>query len=475
MPINRRDFLYASGACAGLAVAPGIGSAATVSTSTNVSSLYRSPNEQLGIGYIGTGIRFHTSLGNAGTNYGPGIAVADVDFLQAGKAVQRLTERHREKKYPIAIQAHEDYRKVLDNKEIDVVFIASPDHWHTKHVIEAMRAEKDVYCEKPLTLTIAEGQLIEKVQAETKRIVQVGTQQRTEFGQRFSKAAAIVRDGRVGKVKLVTICVGGSRTCKPLPIVEPPKSLNWDMWLGQAPMTDYRCEPNVTDIEGWGAGHPFGRTHRYYRWFYEYSGGKLTDWGAHHVDIAMIAVNKMGDDIGNIEINPLEVSHPVNFEKGMPTKDDQFNCATAFKVELKFDDGLVMHIRHEAQADKGFQNGIMFEGDKGKMLVNRGKLVGRPVEDLKSNPLPSDAIEKLYGQPMPKSHADNFIECVKSRKTPISDLKTHNRMLDICHAVNISMRLNRKLTYDPKNRKFIGDEIANSFVSREQRKGFELS
>ena len=474
MSINRRDFLYTSGACAGLAVAPRIGLAAA-ETSTAASALYRSPNEQPGIGFIGAGIRFHSALAAAGTDYGPGIAVADVDLLQAGRALQRLTDRHRDKKYPIAIKAHEDYRRILDNKEIDLVFIGSPDHWHAKHIIEAMRADKDVYCEKPLTLTIAEGELIEKVQAETKRIVQVGTQQRTEFGQRFSRAAAMVRDGRVGKVELVTICIGGSRTCEPIPIVKPPKGLNWDLWLGQAPMTDYRARAEIDATEGWGAGHPISRTHRYYRWFYEYSGGKLTDWGAHHVDIAMLALDKLGDDIGNIEINPLQVSHPVKFEKGMPTKDDQFNCATAFKVEVKFADGQTMHIRHEAQADKGFDNGIMFEGDKGKMLVNRGKLVGRPVEDLEKNPLPADALDKLYGQPMPKSHADNFIECVKSRKTPISDLKTHNRMLDVCHAVNIAMRLDRKLTYDPKNRKFVGDDIANSFVSREQRKGFELT
>lgn len=471
--LNRRGFIKASAVssvAASISVSPiaSFGATAAVAT-TN----YRSPNEQAGIGYIGTGIRYN-SLHVSGIEYGPGIALADADFLQAGRGLQKLMDRHRTKKYPITIGAYEDYRRVLDNKDVDIVVIATPDHWHTRHVIDSMRAGKDVYCEKPLTLTIAEGALIEKVQKETGRVIQIGTQQRTEFGGKFAKAAAMVRDGRVGDMKLVTICIGGAKSCDPLPKVDVPKNLNWDLWLGQAPMTDYRESVEYGHTGGWGAGHKISRTHRYYRWFYEYSGGKLTDWGAHHVDIAMLALDKLRDDIGNIEINPIEVKHPMEFEKGMPTKDDQFNCANEFKVELKFADGLTMHVRHEAP-DKGLTNGIMFEGSKGRFVVNRGKLVGKPVDLLKENPLSEDAMNKVYGQPMPKSHMDNFMECVKSRKTPISDLQSHNCMLNVCHAINIAMRLNRKLTYDPKARQFVGDDLANTFVSREQRKGYELS
>ena len=363
---------------------------------------------------------------------------------------------------------------MLDRKDVDAVIIGTTDHWHTKIAIDAMKAGKDVYCEKPLTLTIREGEQIEKVQKETGAVFQVGTQQRTEYGQRFARAVAMAHDGRAGKIKRVTAAINGSRTCDPLPVAPVPRQLNWDMWLGQAPMTDYRQTDKVADTTGWGAGFPFGRTHRYYRWFYEYSGGKLTDWGAHHVDIAMWSMDKLKGNAGVITLTPSGVEHPVPFKNGMPQEDDRFNCATKFKVEIVFDDGMILHVRDNAN-DLGFGRGVMIEGDKGRYLVNRAKLVGKPVEDMKDNPLPGDALEKLYGCPVPGSHMRNFMECIKSRKTPISDVVTHNRMLDVCHAVNIAMRLNRPLKYDTAKRQFVGDAEANNFVSREQRKGYEIT
>lgn len=467
MPFTRRTFLASTGAAMAA-------SASGFLTQSSASAQSDSPNEQPTIGYIGTGIRYHTALGTGGMNFGPCTKIADVDGAQAGRAWQKAMDIHREKGRPINITTHEDYRHVLDDKTIDVVIIASPDHWHTKHVIEAMRAGKDVYCEKPLTLTIAEGTMIEDVIKETGRIVQVGTQQRTEFDSRFVKAAAMARDYRVGKLKKVTVCIGGSREAVPLPKVDPPVSLNWEKWQGQCELTDYRSLSEITDVSGWGAGHPFSRAHRYYRWFYEYSGGKLTDWGAHHVDIAMLALDKLGDDIGNVTIDPMEVVHPVDFKDGMPQQDDRFNCATKFKVKVTFADGVEMHVQDNAK-DLGFDNGIMFHGDQGRYLVNRGKLVGKPVEDLGSKPLPGDPFEMLYGRAKPESHMAMFMECVKTRKQPISDVKSHNAMLNVCHAINIAMRLGRELTYDPKARDFVGDEQASGFVSREQRKGYEIS
>ena len=466
--VSRRKFLGATAATTLLA-------AVDPWTNAHCAEGYKSPNDQPVIGFIGCGIRFHSSLGPGGTNFGPCAAVADVDMVQAGRAVQKLFDRHREKNHPLAIDVHEDYRHVLDNKDIDIVFIATPDHWHAKPLIEAMKADKDVYCEKPLTLTIEEGRQIEQVMEETGRIVQVGTQQRTEFNNMFANAAAIARDGRAGKIKTVTTCIGGSRTCDPLPVAEPPISLNWDRWLGQSPMVDYRSHSEVVDTKGWGAGHPLSRAHRYYRWFYEYSGGKLTDWGAHHVDIAMLGLDKLRADIGNVVIDPVSVVHPVEFdENGMPTSDDRFNCATEFTVKVIFEDGVELHVRHNAEEELGFENGIMFHGDKGRFLVTRGKLVGKPVEDLADNPLPTNAHLDLYGQNMPNSHIENFIECVNAGIQPISDVKSHNFMLNICHAINIAMRLNRKLVFDPANRQFVDDDQANSFVSREQRKGYEI-
>ncbi|MFK8113149.1 MAG: Gfo/Idh/MocA family protein [Rubripirellula sp.] len=469
MTFNRRAFIASTGAT--MAAASGFfGHSALAAEGDDKET---AKNDEPTIGYIGTGIRFHTALGGNGTKFGPCAKIADVDSVQAGRALQKVMDFHRDKGRPINTTVHEDYRHVLDDKNIDAVIIASPDHWHTKQVVEALAAGKDVYCEKPLTLTIEEGNQIEAAIKKSKGIVQVGTQQRTEFDSRFVKAAAMARDNRVGELKKVTVCIGGSREAVTLPKADPPKSLNWEKWLGQCPVVDYRSAPDIADTEGWGAGHPFSRAHRYYRWFYEYSGGKLTDWGAHHVDIAMLAMNKLGDDVGNITIEPISVEHPVPFKDGMPTQDDKFNAAIKFNVRVAFADGIEMFVRDNAQ-ELGFDNGIMFEGSDGRFLVNRGKLVGKPVEALKEKPLPGDAFEIVHGVPKPASHMANFIESVKTRKQPISDVPSHNAMLNVCHAINIAMRLNRTLTYDPKARNFVDDKQANSFVSRKQRKGYEI-
>ena len=467
MSINRRNFLQAAAGTASLALANSNVQAASFLKRRGV-------NEELGIGYIGTGIRFHSRLWQAMKN-GPGIAVADVDMVQLGRGLQVILEQQRKMKRSLIVKNHENYQQVLDNKDVDVVFIGSPDHWHTKQAIDAMKAGKDVYCEKPVTLTIREGEQLEQVMEQTGRIVQVGTQQRTEYGQRFAKGAAIARAGRLGKLNKVTCAIGGSRTCDPLPAVAAPKQINWDLWQGQAAEQKYRAAPQIVDVKGWGAGYPLSRTHRYYRWWYEYSGGKLTDWGAHHLDIALIGMDKLRSDIGKIKLDVELAEHGVELDaNGMPTSDDRFNCATKFKVKLTFADGVVMYVVDSAMDDLGFSNGIMFEGQDGRMLVNRGKLVGAAVDQLKEKPLDDDWYFQLFQQPAPENHVDHFFDCVKKRQAPISDLKSHNLMLNICHAINIALRLNKSIEYDPATRQF-NDEAANSFVSREQRKGFEIT
>ena len=470
---NRRNFLKT--ASVGCAAAWGL------RPRESFGSRFQSANERPVVGFVGAGIRFHSYLGPQALKYGPCAGIADVDAMQLGRAYQVAVDAHRESKQPINIGAYEDYRRLLDRQDVDVIVCGTVDHWHTKVVCEAMLAGKDVYCEKPLTLTIHEGQQIAETMERTGRVVQVGTQQRTEFDQRFVTAVAMMRDNRVGDPRLTTVCIGGSRECDPLPLCDPPKTLNWDLWQGQTPVVPYRAASDIVDVAGWGAGFPFGRTHRYYRWFYEYSGGKLTDWGAHHVDVAMWALNKLGSDIGPIKITPLEVTHPVELKDGYPVSDDRFNCATKFNVRCEFADGTEMHVRDEAP-DKGFVNGIMFEGAKGRFLVNRGKLVGRPVEELDDQPLPEDAIANLFADPQTARHAEfgkggfhmrNFMECVKSRRVPASDVVSHNRMLNVCHAINTAMRLERPVTYDPSTETFGDDQGANSFLKREQRKGYE--
>ncbi len=468
---SRRGFMKASAASA----AGGYLMANTM-TANAMAPGYRSANEQPVVGFVGTGIRYHTYLGKAALKHGPCAALSDVDSMQAGRALQVVMDAHREAGHPLDTRVHEDYRKVLDRKDIDAIVIGTVDHWHSKIAIDAMRAGKDVYCEKPLTLTIREGQQILKVLEETNRVFQVGTQQRCEFNKYFVNAAAMMREGRIGKTKQVTVALGPSRNCDPLPAVDAPKHLNWDLWQGQCEVKQYREAPTMTDVTGWGAGHNFGRAHRYYRWFYEYSGGKMTDWGAHHIDIALWALDKLGNDAGKITINPVSSFHPVPLdEKGMPTNDERFNTAVNFQVDLTFDDGMKMRVCDVAK-DKGFGNGIMFEGEKGRYLVNRGKLVGKPAEELKKKPLDDATIDGLYasGKRPGDSNMGCFFDCIKSRETPSSDVKSHHKAMNVCHAINVALRLDREVVYDTKAEDFGDDALANSFIERQQRKGFEI-
>ncbi|MCA9270657.1 MAG: Gfo/Idh/MocA family oxidoreductase, partial [Planctomycetales bacterium] len=262
-------------------------------------------NDRPIMGCIGVGSRWH-AVGPNAMQFFDCVAVCDVDANHAQQAAG-IVEKRQGKKPEI----HEDYRKILDDKQIDVVTIVTPDHWHSKLAIEAMKAGKDVYCEKPLTLTIDEGKKICQVQKETGRVFQVGTQQRSEMGLMFLKAVALCHAGRLGDIKKVHVAIGGSPTSGSIPKADVPTGLNWEKWLGQAPLVDYRYKP------GRGAGN--SRCHYEFRWWYEYSGGKLTDWGAHHVDIAQWGIKQNGEGEGPVSIEPIEVKHPVEFKDGYPT------------------------------------------------------------------------------------------------------------------------------------------------------------
>ncbi|MEW4530922.1 Gfo/Idh/MocA family oxidoreductase [Maioricimonas sp. JC845] len=387
-------------------------------------------------------------------------ALADVDANVLAQNVDRVEKKQGKKP-----DAYKDYRKVLERDDIDAVMIATPDHWHTKIAVEAMRAGKDVYCEKPLTLTIDEGKLIEKVVKETGRVFQVGTMQRTESGQRFLQAIALIRDGRIGKVRKVTCGINGMSASPVIPEAPVPEGLDWNFWLGPAPEVAYRALPEMR--KGYGGGVPlYSNCHYSFRNWHEYSGGKLTDWGAHHVDIACWALG--ATDTGPSQVTPVEYTLPVEYRDGFPVVDDQYNAATKFRIRVDMPNDVEMIITSEGD------NGILFEGTKGRFFVNRGKIVGKPVEDLEDNPLPEGAIEDVYGGPVSANHTANFIEGMRSRKQPISDVWSHNRMLEICHLSNIAMRLGRALKWDPVKREIVGDPQANSFLSRENRKGFEI-
>jgi len=404
----------------------------------------QTPNARPRVGCIGMG-GMGKGDARAAKRYGDIVAVCDVDRdraaaaaadpgLGAGKA-----------------DVYEDYRKLLERQDVDLVTISTPDHWHTRQLLDALRARKDVYCQKPLTLTIEEGAQIAKAVKETGRVVQVGTQQRSENRNMFLTAVAMVREGRIGKVKRVTCAIGGAPTGGPFPVAEVPPGLNWDLWLGQCPLVEYRKE----------------RCHYTFRWWYEYSGGKLTDWGAHHVDIAQWALGMEGS--GPSLVEPLAVKHPVEFREGHPVAPDRFNTALSFQVRCLFAGGVEMLIRDDTE------NGITFEGEKGTFFVSRSKLTGEPVEALKENPIPESVLVALRNGKRLDGHMGNFIECVKDRGKPVSDVFTHHRAMTTCHLANIALRLGRKVEWDPAAERIVGDAAADQWRAREARKGWETN
>ena len=455
---SRRGFLKQA-SLAGLATA----AAPYWFAPSSFAAPFRSPNDRPILGCIGTGDRWN-GVGPNAMHFADCAAVCDVDKAHVEKGKAKALEMQSKPGAERTVDMYEDYRKILDRPDIDVVTIVTPDHWHTKIAIEAMKAGKDVYCEKPLTLTSDEGKQIRKVLDETGRVFQVGTQQRSEMDLKFLHAVALVREGRIGELKTVTVAIGGGPSSGSIPVVDVPAGLNWDMWLGQAPMTEYRFKDT-------GSKYGNSRCHYEFRWWYEYSGGKMTDWGAHHVDIAAWAFNL--ENTGPVKVEPVMAKHPVPFENGRPTDPTQYNAATEFHVTATFKNNAVLHIRNDAK-DLGFDNGLMLEGTDGRIFVNRGKLTGAAVDSMKDNPLKEETLKTLYKGKQPGDHMKNFFECIVDRTQPISDVHSHHRAMTVCHLANIAIRLDRTLNWDPDTEQIVGDADAAKWQAREQRKGYEI-
>jgi len=447
---SRRDFLKTTAAAAAAGSVP-----FWFATGADQARAFASPSERPVVGCIGTGSQWQGYDGPRALQFFDCVAVCDVDTLHAGKAHELVKKQQGKKGKGVKVDVGGDYRRVLDRKDVDVVTVVTPDHWHTKIAIEAMQAGKDVYCEKPLTLTIDEGKQIIKVLEETKRVFQVGTQQRSEMRLNFLNAVAMVRDGRIGQVKRAICDIGSEKPGGPFKKIPAPPNLNWERWLGQAPLVDYIPE----------------RCHYQFRWWYEYSGGKLTDWGAHHVDIAQWAIGM--DHSGPTTVEPAHFKFPVPFKNGYPTVDDAYNTPVEFTVRCLFPNGVeILIVDHSPD-----NNGVLFEGTKGKFHVGRSSksFYGKPVDELKTRPLPAGLITQLYKGKKPGRHMGNFAECVKTREQPVSDVYTHHRAITTCHLANIAMRLGRSITWDPEAQQIVGDKEAQKWQSREQRKGYEIN
>lgn len=429
--ISRRSFLASAAAAAAATGIPEwfAADAAAAALERRTRRRRIGPNDQINVGVIGPGGSkggyrqgLHDTRAIASKPGVRVVAACDVDevhLFEASKTFGTDCKRYR------------DFRDLLARSDIDAVVIGTPDHWHAYMCIAAMKAGKDVYCEKPLTLTIDEGKKIVKAWRETGAVFQTGSQQRSD--DRFRLACELVRNGRIGQIKRVEAHLPGGPTGGPFEPKPIPSDLDWHMWLGPALQTEYVPE----------------RTHGTFRWWLEYSGGMMTDWGAHHNDIAQWA-------LGMDRSGPVKT---VAFGEGPKICHNCYNTFPAFKVYHTYANGIPLTTTNEGE------NGVHFEGEKGWIFVSRGKIAASD-QKLLDEPLPADAL-RLYDS---GDHAGNFVECIRTRKQPICDAEIGHRSVSVCHLGNISLRLGgRELHWDPKKEFFIGDEEANALLKSPTR------
>ena len=428
VPLSRRQFLKATAAT--FVFAPVV-----IPSSARGADGSTAPSERVTIGFIGTGKMAHdyhlSTL--SGFKDVQCVAVCDVDTTRREHAKKYIGDRYAKDGRGIkGIDAGNDFREIIRRKDIDAVVIATPDHWHAIPAIEACQAGKDVYCEKPLTLTIREAQRCLEAARKYRRVFQTGSQQRSSVFGQFRLACELIRSGRIGKVKTVHVGVGGPSKWCDLPEEPLEAGLDWERWLGQAPMRPYN---SVLSPRGMHNHFPNWRGYR------EYSGGSLTDMGAHHFDVAQWALGM--DASGPVEIIP---------------PDDP-----------KADTGVKFVYANGVEMFHGGPSGCTFEGTEGKLYIDRGRLTSEP-ESIAKEPLVDKDVH-LFKSP---GHHRNWLDCIRSRERPVADVEVGARSVTVCHLANLAYWNRRKLRWDPKNWTFIGDKEANTWRDRARRAPWQL-
>ena len=352
--------------------------------------------------------------------------------------------------FPGRCRVCNDYRELLADPTIDAVTIGTPDHWHVKIAVEALKAGKHVYVEKPLSLTMDETRKIVQAAKETGKVVQVGSQQRTE-NETFLKAAAICRSGRLGaKLSVTCSCPSNESVGKkgvfenrtpfePAPI---PKGLDWNLWLGQAPFEQYFLE----------------RCFYNFRWWKDYSGGEITNWGGHNVDFAVWALNTVDDA-------PVEISGTGQFP-GIP---GWYDTAEKFDVDFKYASGRTLKLCSGI-------NETIISGERGRIRVNRGRLTGKPVEQLtaKDETELAEVMDSLMKGKKSGDHMRNFFESIKDGTLPVSDVFSTASGINMCHMANICLLTGRTLRWNQGKYEFENDPEATAMIARKPREGFEI-
>jgi predicted dehydrogenase len=386
------------------------------------------------------------------------VAVCDVDRRHVERAKAVLKSKHG-----FDCETYSDFRQLNDRKDLSAVLVATPDHWHAQVAIDAMRKGKDVYCEKPLTLTVEEALAVQKVAKETGRVLQTGSQQRTEMLDpstkipRFRLAVELVRNGRIGKVQRIECRIGSNPVSGVIPEAPVPEGLDWDFWLGPTPKVPYRVSADGKDTN----------CHYQFRWWYDYSGGKMTDWGAHHLDVAQWALDMDGS--GPVAVEAIG-------KKPQHTRDG-YNCHEDFDVTYTYANGATVNAvsknthRDARFAHRRFDNGVIILGEGDKWIfVSRGTIEASD-KKLIDEPLPPDAVQVYPTRPT--NHVQNFIDCVKSREKPICNVEVGASSVIVCHIGAIALRTGKDLKWDSSTHRF-NDDAANAMLSRPRRDPWKL-
>lgn len=386
-------------------------------------------NDRIVTGHIGLGGQGRGNLNKFVENCA---AICDVDQGRIKTVTAELEKKDKK------VEAFGDYRKLLERKDIDAVVVSTPDHWHALCTIHACEARKDVYCEKPLTLTIAEGRKMVDAARKHGRIVQTGSQQRSS--KHFRTACEYARSGRLGKIEKILVGIPACNApAEAVADSDPPAGLDYEMWLGPAPSRPYNKH----------------RVHYNFRFYWDYSGGQMTNFGAHDLDIAQWALGM--DDSG-----PISTEGTAGFD---PKK--VFEVSDSCLVTHTYANGVQVIV---GQKQPEIPGGVTIIGEKGKIQVNRSRLISDP-EGIVKEPLKEGDV-KLYAS---DDHHKNFLDCLKSREKPICDVEIGHRSATVCHLGNIAIRLGRKINWDPAKEVITGDDEAATWVWRPYRAPWKLS
>jgi predicted dehydrogenase len=425
--LTRRQFLKGTAAAA-------LGMPAIVPRAIFGADGKAPPSERITIGFIGCGKMANDYHLSTLLKFGDvqALAVCEVDKTRREHAQQRVAKAYAQATNYKGCAAYADFRELIARPDIDAVCIATPEHWHAIPIIEACRAGKDVYCEKPLVLTLAEAHRCIDAVRQHRRVLQTGSQQRSNVFGKFREAAEIIRSGRLGKIQTVTVGVGGPSTPCDLPAEEMEPGLDWDLWLGPAPRRPYHSALSPRGVHN---HFPAWRSYR------EYAGGAHSDMGAHHYDIAQWCLGM--DDSGPVEIVPPEDSKATS------------------GVKYIYANGVVM--------THGGPSGCVFTGSEGQLHIDRGVLTSQP-QSIVQEPL---GAKDVHLDQSPGHHRD-WINCIRSRQRPLADVEIGARSVAIVILGNLAYWHHRKLRWDPQGWQFAGDVEANTWLDRERRDPWKL-